>query len=647
MTGKHSSVIIIVFIFIVIFSCRQKTDSVRLIDAEGFTLSEFSVLENYLPENDSVIKTIELDYSDAIEQGFIIPTARQTSGGYFRFSFSLRNNTGKAKSFSYKIYYQNESYKFPEIDSLTGKMHEFAQENFYGSWDDSSYQFKTTYEIPADGKFHSVKDSFRITGNPRNEIECYENGLNKRSCRNPRVGEYKFYLALTHADSSSLNAIPPYIKNICLKNGDQFNSPFFYLLYGEGKRSGSLITVAAENILKVIARPDLGSGIYIKGGHFDHDTVLAYSTPSCGFDTALQRKAAFAQFIHYIDASTSLDNIPVVKDVTGDGYSKREYNWNRSFMRKEELISTSPKTADVPCQTVFSDAVNRKIIIRNPRTSPGRWRKENVGIISRHGMSYGKIRVKVKLTELLNKDNMWNGITNAIWLINQEGGDETWNMRRACRKEGYMATYWGGPKDKRVPQVSYSEIDFEILKTPSYCPDQIFPPVYKLPSPNRYDESSWNVPWPEEITRHDGDITVACTNWDMACWEPEDFGVGCHTISYQGQSFESHRWDHWYRALTQKTYANDDSLFAGPYYYFEIDWRPAEIIWRIGPEPDRMRVVGYMNDKITSIPDNQMVLIVTQEFHNTAWWPGSPYQQNNIPFPANDIQGEILEVVME
>ena len=171
--------------------------------------------------------------------------------------------------------------------------------------------------------------------------------------------------------------------------------------------------------------------------------------------------------------------------------------------------------------------------------------------------------------------------------------------------------------------------------------------MFKIPTPDPKNESSWNIPWPEEITRHDADITVACTNWDMACWEPENFSVACTPLTYEGQTFETHRWDHWYRALTEKTYAPDDSLFAGPYYYFEIEWKPAEIIWRIGPEPDQMRVVGYMNDAVTSIPNNQMVMIITQEFHNTKWWPGSPYQQSNIPFPLNDIFGEIYEIVVE
>ena len=627
-------------------ACNPNRSSKSSGENEFFSVSEFNVLTNYKTESTDSVKSIDLDYFNAMDEGFIIPTVRQISNGYFAFGFSIKNKTNQPQTYSYKIYYQNESYKFPEIDSLTGKEHEYSSENFYGSWDDSAYEFKTTEAIPADGQFHMVNDSIRIVGNPRNEELCFDNGVNKRWKRNPRVGIYGFMLAVSLSDSTSLNSLPAYIKNICLKDGEAYQSPYYYFKYGNGSRLKTALVQTSKTSLKVIARPDLGSGIYIKGGHFNVDTLDAYSKSDCASDTGLQRTAAFAQFIHYIDASTNLENIPEIRDVLHDGYTKREYNWNRSFYSREELISTTPRTASVPCQTVYSDPVNKKIIIHNPKSEPGKWKKENVGIISRHGMSYGKIRVKAKLTELLNKDNMWNGLTNAIWMINQEGEGD-WNLRRACRKEGYMSTYWGGRNDKRVDRVGYSEIDFEILKTPAYCPERNFPPVYKLPVPNPNDEAAWNVPWPEEITAHDADITVACTNWDMACWEPEKFGVGCNPISYKGQTFDMHRWDHWYRALTEKTYAPDDSLFGSDYYYFEIEWKPTEIIWRIGPEADRMRVVGYMNDKVTSIPNNQMVLIITQEFHNTKWWPGSPYQQSNIPFPLNDIFGEILEVIIE
>ena len=133
----------------------------------------------------------------------------------------------------------------------------------------------------------------------------------------------------------------------------------------------------------------------------------------------------------------------------------------------------------------------------------------------------------------------------------------------------------------------------------------------------------------------------------MACHDPKNFGVYCNEVKGAEQSFYTHRWDANYRALTEKKQESDDELFQSAYFYFEIDWRPTEIIWRIGASPNKMRVVGYMNDQVTSIPNNQMVLIVTQEFHNTNWWPGTPYTQENIPFPLKDLVGEVYDITVE
>ncbi len=60
-----------------------------------------------------------------------------------------------------------------------------------------------------------------------------------------------------------------------------------------------------------------------------------------------------------------------------------------------------------------------------------------------------------------------------------------------------------------------------------------------------------------------------------------------------------------------------------------------------------MKTVAYMDNSITSVPNNQMVIVFTQEFHDTEWWPLSPFIQEMIPFPKKDIQGEILELYVE
>ena len=591
-------------------------------------------------------KSIILDYSNAIEEGFIIPTLNQVREGQFEFSFALKNTGKKPQKFCYKFYYQDESYKFPETDAAdSAKQNFYAWENFYGSWEDVSETFKETNEIPADNEFHQVNDHFRIVGNPRSEERYYAGGKNDRWKRNPRVGNYSFLLVVTTTENISGNKIPRGIQNISVVENGSYIHPYFYFLHGDGRKLANTMVCKSPNYLKVVAKPDPGAGIYIANPNFDPAHANKYFCKTCSNDPVLYRTAAFEQFGHYIDPSTRMNNIPVIADILKDNYSKMDYNWNRRFFKKEELIGTIPSVSKDPCRTVSSDPISHKIGIRNPGCEYGKWAKENVGVRSRHGFTYGKWTVKVKLTKLLNRNNVWNGLTNAIWLITQDQAD--WNFRRDCDKEGYMADYYGGQQDKRVKTVSYSEIDFEILKTVPYCPSYTLPPAYNNGIDDPDHLGNWNVPFPEEILADDDKIEVCCTNWDMACWEPRDFNNGCREISYKEQTFWVHRWDKSYRALTEKTSEPDDELFGSPYYYFQIDWEPTEIIWRVGPAKDKLRVVGYENSSVTSIPNNQMLLIISQEFHNTKWWVGSPYLQENIPFPKNDIIGEIYEMTIE
>ena len=651
LVSKHIATFFSTFTLVVFFSSCNETPKTAEVRSEMFVVRDFIPLVNWHIDsageernNAFINKSIVLDYSDAIDNGFIIPTINQVKEGEFRFGFQVRNTGNTPQKFFYKLFYQNESYKYPEADpGDSSKQHIYAHENFYGSWEDTPNGFAETEEIPADNEFHKVSGSFRIVGNPRNEPRYFGNGQNERWKRNPRVGNYSFLLVVTAAEN--LPGIPAYIQNISLMYNGSFVNPYFYFLFGEGKDLKNTIVQRSPYLLKVIARPDPGAGIYVKPMFFKAETAGKYFCKTCGQDELLYRNAPFEQFIHYIDPSTKMDNIPVIADVLQDNYSKLDYNWNRQFYRKDELISITASTTKWPCETVRSDPETRTISIKNPKTEFGKWEKQNVGVITRHGFTYGKWTVKAKLTELLNRNNMWNGLTNAIWLITQDQAE--WNFRRDCNKEGYLANYYGGQQDERVKNVGYSEIDFEILKTVPYCPSYLLPPAYNYGEEDQFHVTRWNVPFPEEVIENDDKIEVCCTNWDMACWEPRDFSDGCRTMSYEGQTFWAHRWDKGYRAITEKTPEKDDELFGSEYYYFQIDWEPDEIIWRIGPSKERLRVVGYVNSTITSIPNNQMLLIVTQEFHNTKWWIGSPYSQDNIPFPKNDIKGEIYEVTIE
>jgi hypothetical protein len=643
----------IAFIFIIVIAetaCHTSNNPENSvpsqIDSKNFSVKDFAPLTNWhdLYKDNRDVKIINLDFENAFNTGFIIPTNKQTPGGKFVFSFKIKNNSSSSEKFYYKIYYQNESYKFDEFDSLTKKEHPLATENFYGSWENTDITFKSTDIIAADGDFHLVTDSIRLVGNPRNETRYFEGNINNRWKRNPRVGLYSFMLVV--CTKNAADQVPDFIKNISMKHGENFKTPYYFFLHTDFLKKENLIAVKSNEQLKVIAHPDLGGGLYIDMFDFPNQQPKPFFCPNCGTDSSLYNNAPFAQMVQEVRNDLSFENIPVIKDVVGDNYTKAEYNWNKNFYSKKELIKVTTEAAKFPCRTVYSDSINHKIVIKNPRAEYGKWLKERVGIISRHGLTYGKWRVKCKLTELLSKDGVWSGMTNAIWLIAQPGSRE-WNNRRICNKEGYMATYWGGDNDNRVPYNVYSEIDFEILKTVPYCPNDIFPPMYKSPVRNKNNVNDWNAKLPEDVAKDDGKIIVACTNWDMACPQPENYQAGCSELEYDGRVFNSHRWHKNYRALTQKSSESDDELFASNYYYFEIDWQPDKIIWRIGPEPDKMRIVGYMDDKVTMIPNNQMCLIITQEWHNSRWWPGTPFDQWNIPFPKNDMVGEFYDFVIE
>ena len=281
-------------------------------------VKDFVALSNYSSPSDT-LKTISLDYTGAIKDGFIIPTIRQVKDGEFEFVFNIKNNTGNAQKFCYKIYYQNETYKFPEEDPN-------SSENFYGSWEDPDQKFRFTDDIPSDGEFHSVTSRFRIVGNPRNEKQFYgsdkieplteeeiqntingikntpewlkmivdkakNNGVsfdeqirldavytinearsngnsNNRWKRNPRVGEYSFLLVVSHTNNIESKAIPDYIQNISIENDSNFINPFVFFLNGAGKSLEQNVVVYSKDKLKVIAKPQLGKGLFVDAADF-------------------------------------------------------------------------------------------------------------------------------------------------------------------------------------------------------------------------------------------------------------------------------------------------------------------------------------------------------------------------------------------
>ncbi|MDY4584167.1 MAG: hypothetical protein SO444_02725, partial [Candidatus Onthomorpha sp.] len=229
----------------------------------GKYIETFSVMDNFI-QGDTLRADMQLDNS--VFEGVVLPSKDEF------FTFSARVKQKEGRQLFYKIYYQNESYKFENERAE-------ANENFYGSWQETQIGFK-----PLQGS--CVRDSFQIVGNPRNERLYFgsekpgriteeeiekskeiirkdknwlksieekaltnkisveeqltldvlwlkgfnaeqEGEINRRERRNPRTGAYKFMLVV--ADADALAALPEYIKDISKTNDKgEFVNPFAY-----------------------------------------------------------------------------------------------------------------------------------------------------------------------------------------------------------------------------------------------------------------------------------------------------------------------------------------------------------------------------------------------------------------------------------
>jgi hypothetical protein len=644
----------ILFVFIVIcYSCdKQKNITIKVVDTN-------IKKEAYI-----------LDFNNAYQYGFVVPSKKQDSIDVFELTFEIPEQL-RNKELYYKLYYQNESYKFKEAEE--NNYNPLAEENFYGSWMDTDISF-----VKIDSGKTQVSTSFIIHGNPRNEekyinentrkanlneenvlktIELIKSDndwfeqikrqakkekkvfetiikdvaehylstkmVNNRWQRNPRVGDYSLMLIVVSKEE--LSQIPDYIKNISKQKDGHFINPFYYFNNGEGKKIKNLAKYYNPNFLKIKASVPLKNGIYIP--NFQHFESEEYFNQYVNNSEELYKNASFEYHDTY--RADSIRNLPIKTNFETDNFSIADYKANQLKFDSTERISTWLACLKYPGKTFGYNEEEDVVWFKNPKSEEGEMKKEHVGFKTRHGMTYGKYTYKIKMTRLLNNQYVWNGITNAIWMLYDTGGP--WNNRRICKGDGYYP-YYITDDSKKQPQTSYSEIDFEILKAAEYWPKY----EYKDYENERIEPDS-----------HKDKVMITCTNWDLSCNTPKKFDVGVHQIQYQDLTFDLHRWLSYQNAVTSKVSALDEELFGGEYYYFQIEWKPKEIIWRVGPEKNQLRVVGYMNDEVTSIPNNQMITVFTQEYHYSHWWPNAPFLQEDVPFPLNDLNGKLYSIEIE
>ncbi len=661
---------LIIYLLLVfsLFACNKETEK---------TIFDVQTL-NFDYKNSFV-----LDYKDAFHNGFQVPSKFQTPSDKLILKYQVNNTFVGAEHLYYKLYYQNESYKFDEVEGLLNDYNPLCEENFYGSYPDTKIGFKKISDIQNKDVL-TITDSIQIVGNPRNEKKYFnfethrlgtdvmsdsiinqkieqiksnpewfntvkavaasnktsvekqlradaiwvlkDQGLiNNRWQRNLRTGRYSALIVVLTEEQ--LNALPDYIKDISKQSNGKYVNPYYYFLYGEGKKLGQSLVI--DNFVNVKAHVPLDKGIFVKLQN--NEDTLHFNNVVNNHNTTYTQ-AALEYYRNVRTKDEIVNNVNRLSSDFYDNYTVEDYK-SDSVKYLNDIHPVYFTNSSSPGKTFGYDSEKKRVWFKNPASSVNDKHKENVGIKTRHGFTYGKYTYKINMAELLNKHQVWTGLTNAIWMV---ADAHPANQRRWVedKSKGYMPYYGAGEGVDRVNQISYTEVDFEIVKAPQYWPKHYY----------HYFSDGGIKTEPES---NKDKVMVTCTNFDMACKAPEDFKSGIQYIKYQDKKIEFNRWTEWHNALTSKTPALDDELFAQDYYYFQLEWKPTEIIWRIGPEKDDLRVVGYMNDKITSIPNNQMICIITQEYHHTKWWPESPFTQENTPFIGHDLEGYLYSIEIE
>lgn len=651
-----------------LFACK-KPQNPEITDVEFFVGNQ--------PYSSDTVLYWQADLTEAVDRGIFIPSERQVQGGKFVVSFKIHSPS--PDTFCYALIWHNNTYAWPDDDEYSDKVHE----NFYGCSNlDTTLIFKEVYVKNT----LKVLDSFCIYGNPRNERKYFgkkllyfnpdtgqinasirkirnnkewykqvkqkakaekrtvqyqlfldalwdidvntdkEAIINRRERRNPRMGEYEMILVVL--PKKYLSPFAQEVKNLGLKD-DKGNFVNVFYFWRKNKNENIFVYNRFPKI-KVSAAFNPKSGIFIDTTNY----VKFYKNYFSSWCNAGQNKfktAHFAQYIHYLNPNFPIHNIPVAMNTNDSSFTVDLY---RKFLvqSKNQKSGIHASNTCYPCKTVGIDSLGRWIIY-NPSSVADTLRKENVGIVGRIGFTYGRWTAKIKFNPILNKNNIWNGLTAAFWLMSYNSLE--FNNRRPCEcGRGYIPKYEPDVEEsfkKSVRQLAYSEIDFEIVKESRYWP------------PTSYPDKKVHVKEKDK----ENEIMVCCTNWDMSCVDPPEFFCGAKEFDIDGVKFTAHRWNPWYKAITSKIPFNHKEMFGRDYFYFQIEWKPDRIIWRVGPEKNQLKTICIMTDRFTSIPDNQMVPVITQEWHHQDWWPTAPYKQNAIPCPNQDMKCIVYEVMVE
>lgn len=711
----------------------------------------------------------QVDCADPAENALIYSSQTTDQTELFKFSFTVHNTSLTPQYFHYKIYYQNESYKFPNTDDRNYK-------NFYGSFghDENRYQSigptgniaekglgqghwgVVEQLIPANTKI-TVRDEFRIRGNPRNELEFYRGPIltggsndpfmsnlqrlesirtktspsqlvydntndtwpnsaetlvhllvddahdlkfevyknattnEMRDCgdynlgreyRNPQVGEYSFMLMA----STVVSEVPDHIIDISKKtitcSIPGFENPFAYFdPAGAGAVLPNTKILEAENTLKMYIEPllssvqkfdngDLTTNIITNRGdvlHTDGANGEANISP-CSEFMAYPYKDKFTGYGVWDDKIH--DYVPVLADIVGDNWTQMDYTWHRNFVDRstdpdfKETIRAINDYRHVDGATPVPSGGNGELHLTIPGhtwddltdedemvkyTSPtGSVEnlpvRESPTVTLRYPLTYGKYRAKIEFPEILSDNDVFNGITCAFWFFGGGG--------RRCDNDVHefdIELYPAAPPNTNDPTGWFTY-------GPPRIPNSNHPQL-----PDQYDHLDWSP----NVSYANQDIRV-----DISMFDYRNFESNCNCVhqvpnpidpvggipagvippmtvqTSNGQNFDSWRNPNPAEpgriAIKQASRMNHDDMF-GKDFWYEIEWTPTEVFYRIGPTENNMQLVGYMDGTQVKLPEAAEDLIINIEFLGNA----DTYATDDIPFNSEPITAKIKKVIIE
>lgn len=612
--------------------------------------------------------------NSSVTDGIVLPLSEKNE--FFHFNFEVKNNTKQARQYFYKIFYQNKTYKHAVAAKSpvngTLEYNVSSDQNFYGSWKQVEVGFRSTAVVHQRGEVLAVRDSFQIVGNPRNEEQCFfnrvippteeqlqsqmeeikadlvwynkekakarSNGvavevelrksaeyiyetskkqmekLNYRRRRSPRMGEYEFMLVVL--DEQALLELPGYVKRIDQKKDSRFMNPFYYFNYGDGSRLRGCQVINSKEVLTLKTNVDFSFPIK-NGALFSQDTIACSDVCSINGDD----KAIVARIPHDLNFNKELVNVDSI--VSWDSFNTSFFN-GPDKLEIKNIPETTVGKNDCLCEWVANDFENHRITLKNPAGT-----KKSVGLGLILGLSYGKYTIGLSLPDYINDQDMWNGLSTAVWLENQSVED--WNNRSKCADEGYVSMDGSvGAGLNRKSRVATSRIEMELM-----CVNEVWPKM-------SYKDYTGKVPESDSLVK----MTTVCSNWDMACPEPKNFQPGAMAYKYEETRFDLHRWNDYFQALECRRPV-DKGWIDNKDVVIQLEWCPDHIVYRMGPDLEHLQVISAMKTDVTKIPDNQMVLKIAQRFNETQWWPGAFFRQEEIPFFDKAFDGYIKSITIE